>query len=173
MHPRKNIKRLLEAFNLFKQITNSDYKLLLAGSILWSKSEIEKVYVESACKDDIIFTGRLTDADLQQVLGAASALSFVPIFEGFGLPIVEAMEAGVPVICSNITSMPEVAGDAAKLVDPYNINEIAAAMQELVADSALRDQLIEKGMKQKELFNWDRSARLLWDCITKAMDKGS
>ena len=169
MHPRKNIKGLIEAFNLFKLKTRSDFKLILAGSILWSKTEIEDSYTNSPHKDDIIFTGRLSDEDLQKMLGAAYALSFVPIFEGFGLPIVEAMESGVPVICSNVTSMPEVAGDAALMVDPFSIENIAGGMEKLSTDIELRNQLIAKGHIQKKLFSWSRTAQLLWECISKTV----
>jgi glycosyltransferase involved in cell wall biosynthesis len=167
MHPRKNIKRLIDGFNLFKEKTHSDFKLVLAGSILWQKTDIEDSYANSKYKADILFTGRLTDEDLQKVLGAAYALSFVPIFEGFGLPIVEAFQSGVPVICSNVTSMPEVAGDAALMVDPYNIESIANGMEKISTDNQLRDQLIAKGHIQKKLFSWSRTAQLLWDCINK------
>jgi len=169
MHPRKNIKRLIEGFNLFKERTGSDFKLILAGSILWSKTEIENSYLNSPYKNDIIFTGRLFDEDLQKVLGAAFALSFVPLFEGFGLPIVEAMQSGVPVICSNVTSMPEVAGDAALMVDPFSIESIARGMEKLSGDNELQNQLIAKGHIQKKLFSWGRTAQLLWDCINKTM----
>ncbi len=167
MHPRKNIKRLIDAFNLFKQKTRSDFKLILAGSILWSKTEIEDSYTNSPYKEDIIFTGRLSDEDLQKMLGAAYALSFVPIFEGFGLPIVEAFQSGVPVICSNVTSMPEVAGNAALMVDPFNTDNIAAGMEKLANDNELRKQLIAKGHVQKQLFSWSRTAGLLWESICK------
>lgn len=167
MHPRKNIKRLVDAFNLFKRNTGSDFKLILAGSILWSKTEIEDSYTNSPYKEDIIFTGRLPDEDLKKMLGAAYALSFVPIFEGFGLPIVEAFQSGVPVICSNVTSMPEVAGDAALMVDPFNIESIAGGMEKLANNDELRNQLIAKGHIQKKLFSWSRTARLLWDSICK------
>ena len=169
MHPRKNIKKLIEAFAVFKEKNNSDVKLLLAGSILWQQTEIEDTYNNNAFKADIVFTGRLSDDDLQQVMGAALALSFVPIFEGFGLPIVEAMQSGVPVICSNITSMPEVAGDATILVDPFDVEKIATAMETLHADANLRNQLIQKGHLQKQLFSWDKTARLLWKTIEAAM----
>ena len=165
MHPRKNIKRLIDGFNLYKQNTGANFKLILAGSILWSKTEIEDSYTKSPYKDDIIFTGRLTDEDLQRTLGAAYALSFVPIFEGFGLPIVEAMQSGVPVICSNVTSMPEVAGDAAWMVDPLSIEDIAGGMEKLSTDNELRKQLIAKGHIQKKKFSWEQTARLLWECI--------
>jgi len=169
MHPRKNIKRLIEAFTLFKQNTGSDLKLLLAGSLLWSTTGIKDSYIKSAYKDDIIFTGRLTDTELQKVLGAAYALSFVPIFEGFGLPIVEAMQSGVPVICSNVTSMPEVAGEAALIVDPYNIESIAGGMEKLYKNNNLRNRLIELGHIRKKQFSWDKTAKLLWECIMKAV----
>lgn len=173
MHPRKNIKGLIDAFNLFKKDTGSDFKLILAGSILWSQTAIEDTYVNSPFKDDIIFTGRLSDEELQKVLGASYALSFVPIFEGFGLPIVEAFQSGVPVICSNVTSMPEVAGDAALMVNPFNIQEIAAAMKKLSGDNALREDLIAKGHIQKKLFSWNRTAGLIWNCIKKTLGKKS
>ena len=167
MHPRKNIKRLIDGFNFFKQVTKSDFKLILAGSILWSKTEIEDSYTNSPYKGDIIFTGRLSDEDLQKMLGAAYALSFVPIFEGFGLPIVEAFQSGVPVICSNVTSMPEVAGDAALIVDPFSIESIAGGMEKLANDNEFRNQLISKGHIQKKLFSWSRTAQLLWESICK------
>jgi glycosyltransferase involved in cell wall biosynthesis len=167
MHPRKNIKRLIQAFDLFKQHTNADIKLLLAGSILWQASDIEESYTTSPYKEDILFTGRLSDDELKDVLGAAFALSFVPIFEGFGLPIVEAMQSNVAVVCSNVTSMPEVAGDAAILVDPFDVNSITAGMEKLYGDNNLRLQLIEKGNKQKELFSWNRTAGLFMDAINK------
>jgi len=169
MHPRKNIKRLIDAFNLFKQKTGSNFKLILAGSILWSKTEIEDSYAASPCKEDIIFTGRLPDEELQKVLGAAYALSFVPIFEGFGLPIVEAFQSAVAVICSNVTSMPEVAGDAALMVDPFSIDAIAVALEKLSTDNELRKQLIAKGDIQKQMFSWERTAALLWESISKVV----
>jgi glycosyltransferase involved in cell wall biosynthesis len=167
MHPRKNIKRLIDGFNLFKQDTQSGFKLILAGSILWSKTEIEDSYTNSPYKEDIIFTGRLSDEDLQKMLGAAYALSFVPVFEGFGLPIVEAFQSGVPVICSNVTSMPEIAGDAALMVDPFSIESIADGMKKLAGDNELRNQLIAKGNIQRKLFSWGRTAQLLWETICK------
>jgi len=170
MHPRKNIMRLIEAFNLFKKNTGSELKLVLAGSMLWDKTSIEGAYATSNYKEDIVFTGRLSDADLQKALGAAYALSFVPIFEGFGLPIVEAFQSGVPVICSNVTSMPEVAGDAALIVDPFYVESIANGMEQLCKDNNLRTRLIELGHIQKKKFSWTRTAGLMWDCIKKAIN---
>jgi len=116
-----------------------------------------------------IFTGRLSDDELKDLLGAAFALSFVPIFEGFGLPIVEAMQSGIPVICSNVTSMPEVAGDAAILVDPFSVENITVGMVKLYTDKSLSLQLIEKGNKQKDQFSWNRTAHLFMNSINKVI----
>jgi glycosyltransferase involved in cell wall biosynthesis len=101
-------------------------------------------------------------------LGSAWALVFVPVFEGFGLPIVEAWQCGAPVICSNVTSIPEVAGDAAIVVDPFNIKDIASAMQQMM-ESNVRDQYIIAGQKRKELFSWARTANLFWDSLQQAL----
>jgi glycosyltransferase involved in cell wall biosynthesis len=173
MHPRKNIPRLIEAFDLFKKETASDFKLILSGAILWNKGDIQDSFSKSSFREDIIFTGRLTEDDLQKLIGAAHALSFVPIFEGFGLPIVEAFQSGVPVLCSNVTSMPEVAGDAALIVDPYNIESIASGLKKLATDEAFCEELVEKGNVRKNLFSWKRTASLLWDCIYKALHENS
>ena len=169
MHPRKNIKRLIEAFNLFKEKTNSDFKLLLGGSILWQSSDFKNEYENSRFKDDISFLGRLSDEDLKLILGSAYCLTFTPIFEGFGLPIVEAFEAGVPVICSNVTSMPEVAGDAALLFNPFNVNEITEAMITITNNKNLAVELIEKGHIQKQKFSWENTANLLWQTVEKCL----
>ena len=169
MHPRKNIKRLIEAFTMFRSQTGADIKLLLAGAIWWSKSTIEEAYNSSPYKSDIVFTGRLSEEDLKKVLGSALALSFVPIFEGFGLPIVEAFQSEVPVICSNTTSMPEVAGDAAILVDPFKVESIVEGMKKMYEDGSLRVRLIELGRVQKNKFTWDNTALLFWEAILRAI----
>ena len=169
MHPRKNINRLIEAYGFFRQESGSGIKLLLAGSILWSKSDIEETYNNSVYKSDIIFTGRLTDSELRDVLGAAFALSFVPLFEGFGLPIIEAMQSGVPVICSNVTSMPEAGGDAVLYVDPYKVASITEAMVRLWKNEGLRKELIVKGNQQKNNFSWNKTATLFWKSIEKVI----
>ena len=172
MHPRKNIGRLIEAFTLFRQQhPEADHKLLLAGAIWWSKSSIEVAYQNSPYKDDIVFTDRLSEPDLKLVLGSAFALSFVPIFEGFGLPIVEAFQAAVPVICSNTTSMPEVAGDAAVQVDPFDTASIAHGMHKLFRDATLRQALIERGKIQKNKFTWNNTALLFWESIRRTVEE--
>jgi glycosyltransferase involved in cell wall biosynthesis len=167
LHPRKNIVRLLQAFETFKKDTSAKVKLVIAGKEMYKVDEIYKTHEQLQHKADVIFTGRIDDEKLNEIIGAALALTFVPLFEGFGIPIIEAMQCEVPVICSNVTSMPEVAGDAALLVDPYNVDEIAFAMKEVYLKEYLRSDLILKGNKQKELFTWSRTADLLWSSITK------
>lgn len=170
MHPRKNMLRLLQAFNKFKEQSGSKFKLVIAGAMVWNQSEILQVYEASPYKNDIYFTGRLSDDELKQALGGAYALTFVPIFEGFGLPVVEAFEAGVPVLAANATSLPEVAGNAAVYADPFDVADIAAGMNKLYENKdGLCATLIEKGNEQKKYFSWDRTAVLLWETIQKAM----
>jgi len=169
MHPRKNISRLLSAFNEFKKQTGSSLKLVLSGHILWDDVSIKNILDNSVYKKDIIFTGRVSDEELKFLLGSAYCLTFVPTFEGFGLPIVEAFQAGVPVICSNTTSMPEVGGDASIQVDPFNISSIVSAMQKIDANELLAKELIEKGSQRKHLFTWEKTASLFYDCIMKSV----
>jgi len=165
MHPRKNIVRLLQAFELFKKKSNAPLKLVLAGNIFWGDESVQAVISIMHAKDDIVFTGRISDDELVNLLGSAFALTFVPTFEGFGLPIVEAFQSDVPVICSNTTSMPEVAGNAALMVDPFNTEDIAEKMIQLWNNHFLRKELIVKGRLQKNLFTWKRTAELLYKSI--------
>ena len=165
MHPRKNIVRLLQAFELFKKKSNAPLKLVLAGNIFWGDETVQAVISKMTAKNDIVFTGRINDDELVNLLGSAFALTFVPTFEGFGLPIVEAFQSDVPVICSSTTSMPEVAGNAALMVDPLNVNDIAEKMTQLWNNQLLRKELIEKGRLQKNLFTWKRTSDLLYKSI--------
>jgi glycosyltransferase involved in cell wall biosynthesis len=168
LHPRKNIGNLVSAFTLFKNETGSDMKLLIAGPGFWGLRHIHQSVERSPHKNDIVFTERLNNDDLARVTGSALALTFVPYYEGFGIPLVEAMSAHVPVITSNVTSMPEVAGDAALLVDPHDPEGIKNAMVRLYRDGELREDLVRKGTAQKERFSWDRSSDLLWQSILRA-----
>lgn len=165
MHPRKNIVRLLQAFELFKQKSNAPLKLVLAGNIFWGDESVQAVISTMNAKDDIVFTGRISDDELVNLLGSAFALTFVPTFEGFGLPIVEAFQSDVPVICSSTTSMPEVAGNAALMVDPFSVKDLVEKMTLLWNNQLLRKELIVKGRLQKNLFTWKRTAELLYKAI--------
>ena len=165
LHPRKNIARLFQAFEKFKSETKSDFKLVIVGTKMFLTKDIEEAYANSNFKDDIIFTGRLSPEDLHHVLASAYAMTFVPLFEGFGIPLIEAMNCDVPVISSNTTSLPEVAGSSALLVDPFKVDEIKDAMIKITTDNDLRISLIEKGRVRKQAFSWDKTADKLWDVI--------
>jgi len=167
--PRKNLNRLIAAFDLFKEQSQSDYKLVLVGAVYSSEGDVKRVIDKSKFKNDIIFTGRQPQEELEKIMASAFALAFVPYFEGFGIPIVEALQCEVPVICSRTTSMPEIIDNAGLLVNPYEVNSISNGMLELFNNSSLRNQLIEKGKERKNLFSWDKSADLLWNSITKCL----
>jgi len=165
LHPRKNICGLLRAFDAFRTSVDSGIKLLIVGESMFKTSDIEMTYEGMRHKEDVIFTGRLDNNELHCVLGAALALTFVPFFEGFGIPVIEAMNSGVPVICSNTTSLPEVGGNAVLYVDPFSLAQIRDAMIRIFQEKELRDSLIEKGFVQREKFSWDKTAELVWGSI--------
>ncbi len=164
LHPRKNLARLFPAYDMFKERTGSDVKLLIVGEKRWWTEPIQKAYEAMRHKDDVVFVGHLQMSELQRVTAAALASVYVSYFEGFGIPIVEAYKCDVPVITSNVTSMPEVAGDAALLVDPFNIESIASAL-ELVMDENVRNSLIEKGRIRRNDFSWDTAAKQWYNVI--------
>lgn len=169
LHPRKNIAGLFRAFEKFKIESKSNFKLLIVGEKLFKTKDIENSYSKSRYKKDIIFTGRLNPKDLHQVLASAFAMTFVPFFEGFGIPLVEAMSCDIPIISSDTTSLPEVAGDAALFVNPFDVDNIKNAMIKMIRDENLRQTLIEKGRKRKEQFSWDQTAAKLWDVIDESL----
>ncbi|HXC03930.1 MAG TPA: glycosyltransferase family 1 protein, partial [Bacteroidia bacterium] len=170
LHPRKNIGRLLQAFALFKQqADNGGMKLVLAGHKYWWTAELETIFKNLACKDDVLFTGRVAQTELYKLVASATALTYIPTFEGFGIPVLEAMNCDVPVLASNTTSLPEVCGNAALLVDPYSTENIASGMNSIVSDNALRIKLTEAGRERRKVFTWDRTAELLWESIEKTV----
>jgi glycosyltransferase involved in cell wall biosynthesis len=167
--PRKNLVRLMRAFELFKTQSGSEMRLLIVGEKKWWDKAHEEAYQSLVHKNDIHFAGRLMAEDLHKVLSAAFALTFIPIFEGFGIPIIEAFSCGTPVITSNVTSMPEVAGGAALLVDPFQEKDIAEKMNMLVESEELQKRLVEKGLERKQAFSWDYTASQLWKCIENVL----
>ena len=171
LHPRKNIAGLFKAFEKFKTETKSDFKLVIVGTKMFMTENIENAYSESKYKNDIIFTGRLNPEELHKVLASAFAMTFVPFFEGFGIPILEAFSCDVPVICSNLTSLPEVAGDAALFVNPFDIEDIKNAMLKITQDKELRNSITEKGKIRKKMFSWDKTADKLWKIVEENINR--
>ena len=169
MHPRKNLVNLFRAFDLYRKTDNRNTVLLLAGAKKWWTGEIASVYENMEFKDDVIFSGRLETSEMRDVMGSAIALTYVSYFEGFGIPIVEAFRCGTPVITSNITSMPEVGGEAALYADPFKPGEIADAMIKIANDDTLREHLIKAGAERAGIFTWDQSALRLWQTIEKVL----
>lgn len=170
LHPRKNIARLFRAYDIFREKHPGDVKLLIIGAKKWWTPDIRETYDQMQYKTDVIFTGRLSTEELLQVMASALALTYVSYFEGFGIPILEAFAAHTPVITSNVTSMPEVAGDAAMIVDPMKEDDIADAMLQMASDPGLRQSLIEKGAQRVRDFSWDKTAALLYQSILQTLD---
>jgi len=160
LHPRKNVKRLLEAYQAYRK-QHDDFDLVIVGEPMWKQNAS---YLNS--KDTSIhFTGHLSLERLTKVMGAASIFVFVPYFEGFGIPLVEAMRCGTPIIAGNKTALPEILSDAGILVDPFSVEEIAQAMITLSTDTSLQQSLSQKGIERSQLFSWDISAEKLWEVL--------
>lgn len=171
LHPRKNIARMLPAFDIFKASDSQGVKLMIVGEKKWWTEEIENAYKSMKFKDEVVFAGRLNAHDLHRVIASALATSYVSYFEGFGIPIVESFSCDVPVITSNVTSMPEVAGDAALLVDPFSVESIANAYKKMAGDEKLRASLVEKGRERRKMFSWQKTSERLWCSIQKLMEE--
>lgn len=167
---RKNLTNILLAFDQLRKTHNSDLQLVVVGSRYWWQDELKEAYDNMQFQSSVHFVGHVGSDVLSQLMGSAEALVYTSVFEGFGIPILEAFYAETPVITSNVTSMPEVAGDAAVLVDPLSVDAIADAMYQVSTDESLRNSLIAKGRERRELFSWNRTASLLWDCIAKVID---
>ncbi|MBO7101881.1 MAG: glycosyltransferase family 4 protein [Bacteroidales bacterium] len=165
---RKNLANLLLAFDRVKDTDTRGIKLLVVGKRVWWQDELAEAYDNMRHRDDVLMPGRVEPEELSALLSAAEALVYPSYFEGFGIPILEAMYAETAVIASCTTSMPEVGGDAVLYVDPADPEDIAHAISRL-SDSQLREELIAKGRTQRQKFSWDRTANLLWDSMKKTI----
>jgi glycosyltransferase involved in cell wall biosynthesis len=167
-HKRKNVERIMQAFDQFRE-KYADFKFVFAGSNKYWDKDIKNTYNQLRYKSDIVFTGYLSTEEMNKVVSSALALVYPSLFEGFGVPIVEGFAAHVPVITSNVTSMPEVAGNAALLVNPLSVTEIANAMEKIATDETLRKKLIQLGTERNRNFSWDKSAQQFWNVILKSI----
>lgn len=164
-NPRKNLARLVEAFGRFSRQDPQAHHLVLVGEKMFHSEEFDHAVAALPYPERLVLTGRLNGKDLNNCLAAATALVFPSLFEGFGIPIVEAFACKVPVLTSTTTSMPEVAGDAAILVDPEDVAQISNGMYLLATNAAERNRLIARGLDQLTKFNWDSSAVKMWNAI--------
>lgn len=169
LHPRKNIARLLLAFDELLRNHPSDLRLLIVGESFWWDDRMKEAYNGMAHKDRVVFTGRLGQDQLKLAMGGSLALAFVSYFEGFGIPVAEAMRCGVPVVAAEATSLPEVAGDAAHYCDPFNVSDIARALYEVWSDPVRREQLSTAGLKRSRRYTWDNAAVSLWTSFERMM----
>lgn len=169
LQPRKNTASLLQAFDQFRETTDKPMKLVLTGEKKWWGKDQESVYQKMKYKADVHFLGRVEPEELSLAMGGAEALTYISFFEGFGIPILEAMRSEVPVLTSGITSMPEVGGDAAVYCSPFDIDSIVEGMKE-VTNPLRRTELITAAKVQRQKFSWDLTAEKLWKSVELCLD---
>jgi len=159
LEPRKNIGRLLAAFHRFRLHSKTDLKLVLAGRRTEMSCGLDETIERLNLKDSLVELGYVDEEHLPALYSAAELFLFPTLWEGFGIPVLEAMACGTPVVTSNRSSLPEVAGDAAVLADPYSVEELADCIDRVCGDSALRAELRRKGLERAKLFSWQRTAQ--------------
>lgn len=157
VEPRKNFKRIIEAYSYLKTKYHISEKLFIVGKRGWSCDDI--YMVPKSLEKCIVFKGYVPETELIELYKNAKLLIYPSLHEGFGLPVVEAMACGCPVVTSNLSSLPEVAGDAAIFVDPYDVNDIAHAMHRLLDDERLASSFVKKGLERAKQFTWANCAR--------------
>jgi glycosyltransferase involved in cell wall biosynthesis len=156
IEPRKNLPLLLRDF---RRVGLPGVRLVLAGRAGWKRQATTRLAAELGLEEQLVFTGYVADEELPVLYSLAEAFVYPSLYEGFGLPVLEAMACGAPVICSATSSLPEVAGDAAILVNPQDEHDVATALQRLAGDQALRGELRAKGLARVAAFSWEKTAR--------------
>ncbi len=164
LEPVKNISRLFEAFKIFrdtrkKEQGKCEYKLVMAGKKGWMAKEYKQIAKDLEIGKDVVFTGYVIGDEIVPLFQYADFFVMPSLYEGFGTTVLEAFATGTPAIVSNVSSIPEIAGDAAELVNPFDVQEIAGAMLKLSRDENLKNIYREKGLRQVEKFNWEKTAR--------------
>ncbi len=158
IEPRKNLVRLIKAFTWLKNEYGLPHQLILAGGRGWNCEDIYRTAKEGAIGNEIVFTGYVSQGVKNALYQNAAVFVFPSLYEGFGIPPLEAMEMGCPVVCSNAASLPEVVGEAARLVDPLDEADIAQGIWDVLSDSGYASRLVERGYRQAKKFTWDASA---------------
>lgn len=167
--PHKNLKRVLEAFALLQSTQGITHQLVLAGVHGDGVASLLSLADELDVNQSVVLTGYVPDDDLPALYGGADLFLFPSLYEGFGLPVLEAMTCGVPVVTSNVSSLPEIAGDAALLVDPRDSEAIAEAAWRVLKDAALREEMILKGKERAAKFTWQHCAQQTLTCYRQAL----
>ena len=165
-NPRKNLEQTIQAFDRFKEQTDLPHQLVIAGEQGW-KFDRDKALVNIRHRDAVRFIGFVPDEDMPALYSAADLFVFPTLYEGFGIPVLEAQSCGVPVVTSDRSSLPEVAGDSAMLVDPYDVESICEGMLKVLQDPALAEALVQRGSQNAKRFSWEASARRLNEIIEK------
>ena len=168
LEQKKNVPRLIEAYEKVRQDKNIPHRLVLGGKRAWNDKDIFEKITLSPFSGDINYIGYVQHSDLPALMRKAGLFVFPSLNEGFGIPPLEAMACGAPVITSNVSALPEVAGDAAILIDPYNVDEMAQAILKVLSDRDYRLRMVEKGLEQARLFSWSRSAAGMLDILAGA-----
>ncbi len=167
LQPYKNLEGLIKAFVLLKNSDKfSDFKLVLVGGYNKKVFSNTKIFEMAEGRSDIVFTGYLSDDELIKYYNKASLFVFPSFFEGFGIPPLEAMACGCPCVVSNVASLPEVCGDAAYYVNPYDVDDIARGIEKVLTDESLRQALIKKGFENVKRFSWQESAKKIIEVIS-------
>lgn len=164
LHPRKNLVRLILAFDQFKKDSQTEHKLVLIGRFAWKNEELQSALKRISCADDIVMKGSIMQG-IQPIVGGSDGLFYVSLFEGFGIPIVEGYSARVPVVTSTVSSMPEVAGDCAILVDPTDTDAISRAMQQLAHDPP-DEAALDRAEARAKSFTWQQTADHIYQQLT-------
>lgn len=171
VEPRKNITALIKAYQKVTESYSDAPVLVIAGGSGWKNREIYEAASDQTLKDKILFTGYVDENEIPPLLNGALAFCFPSYYEGFGLPVLEAMACGTPVIASKAASIPEVIGDCGILIDPYSEEEIGEAMLRLWRDPDLREMLSQKGLARSELFSWQKCAKKIYTLLYNMIDK--
>ena len=167
IHPRKNLDRMLMAFDSFCSEKESDYMFLISGRQFKKSEATFKVYTTMKHRSKVKFLDYVKEDAINDLVAGAEAMIYVPLYEGFGLPVLEAFQCEVPVVTSNVTSLPEIAREAAILVDPNSVREIKESMLQITQDDKTRKDLIEKGKLRAKEFSWDKCAKETWKVIER------
>lgn len=171
LEPRKNVPTLIRSYhNLLKR--GVEHQLVITGKKGWAYEEIFRLVTDLRLQDHVIFTDYVPDSDMPALYSAADLFVYPSVYEGFGIPLLEAMACGVPAISSNISSMPEIVGDAGLLVDPYNDSQLTEAMYLVISNRALHQDLIEKGLTRAKEFSWEKTAKETLAVYERVMTRG-